>query len=70
MIRLLPLLVLCGAFAARHQDPELERPCNTYLGKPVPALSGGKDDWLNAREAPSLDGVKGRVLLVVFTSLF
>jgi len=70
VIRFLPFLVLCGALAGGRQDSESERPCNSYLGKRVPALSGGKDDWLNAREAPSLDGVKGRVLLVVFTSLF
>ena len=70
MNRLHLLLVLCGAFCGWHQDSESKRPCNTYLGKPVPALSGGKNDWLNVGEAPRVDGARGRAILVAFTSLF
>ncbi len=70
MMRFLPLLVLTGTIANWHQDPVSKRPYNSYLGKPVPALTGGKDDWLNVGEAPKLDGVKGRAILVVFTSIF
>ncbi len=66
----LALLMLANAVFGWRQDSDSKRLYDSYLGKPVPVLTGGKEDWLNVREAPNLEGLKGRAVLVVFTSLF
>jgi len=48
-----------------------EKPkANSYKDKPLPALEADEGHWLNSEKAPSMEALKGKPVLVVFTSLF
>ena len=62
---LLPLLLLA---AQADQDPP-KKP-ESLKGKEPPKLSSEKGTWLNADKPPTLAKLKGRAVLLVFTSVF
>ncbi len=61
------LLLAAAVLALVPQEPKLK--ANSYKDKALPALEADKGHWLNVAEPPSAETLKGKPVLVVFTSL-
>ncbi len=61
------VLALLGTGALFCDTKLLER---SFLGKPLPEISSEGGTWLNSERAVTLEGLRGRPVLVLFTVLW
>ncbi|MBI3269040.1 MAG: hypothetical protein HYZ53_08455 [Planctomycetes bacterium] len=71
MRRGIPMLLAAAALAVASAGAAAEPPkkiySNSYLGKEPPELLVPAGSWLNAKEAPTLKGLRGRVVWLEFS---